>query len=312
MKVILEVTSGPDASRSFVIEAGQEVRVGRRAPAQILLANDRTVSRLHFALSFDGRNCTIRDLSSTHGTTVNGMPVTQAFLADGDLIVAGTTALRVFLGQNLSSGSISLGPKSLWPIELPPTGQTAAETQEHDIAEPTLQDRVTEVLRSQRKPLFAILDSARDPLVHLRIHDCPERKQSLYEGPEAVRLSFVAPYLIELPRKSPFLEQLAHQGWGNSWGVYLTSEKPFEEVRRHLRHFLTVEVPGGKKLLFRYYDPRVLRVYLPTCTPSESAEFFGLIRKYIMEGEKSTDVLEYRNNSAGVQARSKGLKGVAR
>jgi len=55
MKLILKVTSGPDAPRSFVIEAGKEVQVGRMAPAQILLANDPTVSRRHFALVFDGQ-----------------------------------------------------------------------------------------------------------------------------------------------------------------------------------------------------------------------------------------------------------------
>jgi len=310
MKVILEITSGPDAPRSFVIEAGQEVRVGRMAPAQILLANDRTVSRLHFALSFDGRTCRIRDLDSTHGTTINGLPVREALVTDGDLIGAGTTVLRVVLNEDLSTEALPLAPDATPPIELAPTVFESPETQERDVLEPTLHDRVLEVLRSQKEPLFAILDAARDPIVHLRIYECPEQKQSLYEGPEAIRLSFVAPYLIALPKRTPFLEQLVREGWGNSWGVYLTCDRPFEEVRRHLRHFLTVELEGKpEKVLFRFYDPRVLRMFLPTCTPWEASEFFGPIRRYVLEGEDPGVFLEYRNISAGIQSASKQLEG---
>lgn len=37
--------------------------------------------------------------------------------------------------------------------------------------------------------------------------------------------------------------------------------------------------------MFRYYDPRVLRVYLPTCRPDELRTVFGPIRSYLVEGE---------------------------
>ena len=48
-----------------------------------------------------------------------------------------------------------------------------------------------------------------------------------------------------------------------------------EELRRHFRKFLKVEDPKGKSLIFRYYDPRVLRVYLPTCNAMELQTVFG-------------------------------------
>ncbi len=314
MKLILKVTSGPDAPRSFVIEPGTEVQVGRMAPAQVLLANDRTVSRLHFALVFDGENCRIRDLGSTHGTTVNGLPVSEALVTEGDLIMAGTSGLRVvMIGEDFSTEALPLAPDAPPPIELAPTVVAGVETQEHEIFEPTLHDRVLEILRSQKEPLYSILDAARDPMVHLRIHECQEQKQSLYEGPEAARLAFVAPYLISLPKRSPFLEQLVREGWGNSWGVYLTCEKPFEEVRKHLRHFLTVELEGEhKKVLFRYYDPRVLRVFLPTCTPKEVLEFFGPITRYVVEGEEPSVIQEYRSGTSGLESATRSLESLAR
>ncbi|MGA2703392.1 MAG: DUF4123 domain-containing protein [Isosphaeraceae bacterium] len=307
MKLILEVTSGPDAPRSFVIEAGKEVQVGRMAPAQILLANDPTVSRRHFALVFDGQNCRIRDLGSTHGTTVNGLPVSESLVTEGDLIMAGTTGLRVVIGEDFTTEALPLAPDAPPPIELAPTVVAGVVTQEHEIIEPTIHDQVLEILRSQKEPLFAILDAARDPIVHLRIHECPEQKQSLYEGPEAARLAFVAPYLISLPKRSPFLEQLVREGWGNSWGVYMTCDRPFEEVRKHLRHFLTVELEGGKKVLFRFYDPRVLRVFLPTCTSKESAEFHGPISHYLIEADSDDLLLQFAHGGAGLHLEAKSL-----
>jgi len=313
MKLILKVTSGPDAPRSFVIEAGKEVQVGRMAPAQILLANDPTVSRRHFALVFDGQNCRIRDLGSTHGTTVNGLPVSESLVTEGDLIMAGTTGLLVVIGEDFTTEALPPAPDAPPPIELAPTVLAGVETQEHEVLEPTIHDRVLEILRSQKEPLFAILDAARDPIVHLRIYECPEQKQSLYEGPEAARLAFVAPYLISLPKRSPFLERLVREGWGNSWGVYLTCNRPFEEVRKHLRHFLTVELEGKReKVLFRFYDPRVLRVFLPTCTPKEVLEFFGPIKRYVLEGEEPTAILQYRNGTSGLKSETRSLEGAAR
>ena len=36
---------------------------------------------------------------------------------------------------------------------------------------------------------------------------------------------------------------------------------PVDELRRHLRRFLLVKDESGRQLYFRYYDPRVLRLY---------------------------------------------------
>ena len=49
----------------------------------------------------------------------------------------------------------------------------------------------------------------------------------------------------------------------------------------------------GKRLLFRYYDPRVLRVFLPTCTPAELAGFFGPIRGYLLEAGAPETLLRF-------------------
>jgi hypothetical protein len=127
------------------------------------------------------------------------------------------------------------------------------------------------------------VDAARDPAVYPLLLGCKEEHQSLYEGPKGEKLALVAPHLVGLPAGSPFLPALVEQGWGKSWAVFLTSAAPAADVRKHLRRFLLVRTEAGKEMYFRFYDPRVLRVYLPTCTPEELAQFYGPITRYLLE-----------------------------
>jgi hypothetical protein len=66
-----------------------------------------------------------------------------------------------------------------------------------------------------------------------------------------------------------------------------------EKLRRHLRRLLLVKDTGGRRLVFRYYDPRVLRKYLPTCFPAELEEMFGPIERFWMEAEEPSTMLSF-------------------
>ena len=58
-----------------------------------------------------------------------------------------------------------------------------------------------------------------------------------------------------------------------------------------------VHGPDGKRLYFRYYDPRVLRVYLPTCNTEETKFIFGPLAAYFCEGETADTLLTFRPGS---------------
>jgi len=79
------------------------------------------------------------------------------------------------------------------------------------------------------------------------------------------------------------LVQLHAEQWGNSWGCFVWALADFKALRRHFRRFLMVEDERAKRMYFRFYDPRVLRVFLPTCTTAEALEFFGPIKYFVME-----------------------------
>ena len=49
----------------------------------------------------------------------------------------------------------------------------------------------------------------------------------------------------------------------------------------------------GKSLYFRYYDPRVFRVFLPTCDREQLGTMFGPVGRYYVEGEKSDSLVQY-------------------
>jgi len=162
------------------------------------------------------------------------------------------------------------------------------------------EDRLLEILGGRAQPLFALLDAARDYRVHALLAESGHEFQSLYEGAQGKELAEVAPYLVRLPAQSRLLEQLVRDGWGQSWGVYLTSEGSFKGIRKQFRHFLMVKTEDGKELYFRFYDPRVLRVFLPTCGSSEAAEFFGPIRRFWCEHQTPRVLLEFTLTEQGV------------
>ena len=64
--------------------------VGRDATADIQV-DDTGLSRVHFAINWNGTNATIEDLGSTNGTKVGGRKVTSEALAADTAINAGRT-----------------------------------------------------------------------------------------------------------------------------------------------------------------------------------------------------------------------------
>ena len=140
--------------------------------------------------------------------------------------------------------------------------------------------------------IYTILDAARDERIYPGILNSDNEYICLYRGKQASDLADVAPYLVKLERGDAFTNWLLTQGWGRSWGIFLSSDAPFNQLRQHFRTFLMVYDDKGKPLYFRYYDPRVLRVYLPTCNEEELKVLFGPVSRYYAEGPNK-EIIEY-------------------
>jgi hypothetical protein len=116
---------------------------------------------------------------------------------------------------------------------------------------------------------------------------------SLYRGRSEEALAIVAPYLFSYQEGTEFAGWLASKGWGDSWGVFLYSEASMAELHRHFCKFLLVKTEEGQELYFRFYDPRVLRIFLPTCDEEQLREFFGPVRYFMMEDEDPSQAIVF-------------------
>lgn len=65
--------------------------------------------------------------------------------------------------------------------------------------------------------------------------------------------------------------------------------------------------PAQRPLFFRYYDPRVLRIYLPICMPAELDTIFGPVARYLLEDQKSGMLLCYEQDHGELLTRQVAL-----
>ena len=140
---------------------------------------------------------------------------------------------------------------------------------------------------------YAILDTARDARIYpaLSAYRCEYR--CLYKGRLPAVLEKVAPHLVEVDFGSPFARWLIEEGWGMNWGIGFASAARLDPLKNHFRDLVRVKDEKGRALYFRYYDPRVLRVFLPTCTAEELRDVFGKAKVFFVEGEAASQVMAY-------------------
>ncbi len=158
-----------------------------------------------------------------------------------------------------------------------------------------------------RGSLYAIVDAARDPngVYEARLSDV--RTQSLFEGRLGERLENVAPHLVELRRNTAFARWWFEQ-WGRSVGVMAEAGVGFDELRRHFRTILMVRGEGHKRYYFRFYDPRVLPSFLPSCTAPEVEEFYGPISAFYCEGAGGQELLTFKPGGENVVIKTTTVK----
>jgi hypothetical protein len=285
-RVIVAVKWGPLDGRRAVLSPGDVLRVGRGERAGLVVPHDRQMSALHVELSWDGARCRFRDLKSATGTLRNGEAgFPEGELVNGDWLKAGETVLTVHLEGATRA-----------PAEMDDDEDDVDDDEDHDARREREERKaqaaaaevaLPELLSAATAPLYAVLDSARDPRILELLRESVEEHHSLYDGIEGETMAHVAPYLVRLDREGRLLAALVREGWGRRWGIYLTSAQAFSSVRRHLRRYLMVERQDQKeRMYFRFYDPAVLRVFLPATTVLQRAELFAGTNEMMFESER--------------------------
>jgi hypothetical protein len=138
--------------------------------------------------------------------------------------------------------------------------------------------------------VYAVVDGARDlELARTVPEHLGTTVLSLFDEPGATDLADVAPYLVNIHPASSYLDRWGGR-LGSSAGILLLAKSAPLTLRTHLRGNFRVCDEEDTEYFFRFYDPRVLRPFLPTCTRSEARNFFGPIREILVE-DFSPDVV---------------------
>lgn len=143
-------------------------------------------------------------------------------------------------------------------------------------------------LEYHRKPdeiLYAVVDAAKDYPLAIASRDLlGEPMRPLFSNVPYF-MERVGPYVARIPccDRYPEYMKMWVERLGDSAGIFLLSSAWPKTVRSHLRSIFKVYDEEKRMFYFRFYDPRVLRTYLPTCTIKECREFFGPVRMFFAE-----------------------------
>jgi hypothetical protein len=179
---------------------------------------------------------------------------------------------------------------------------TSNTVTKHDID--AIQQQLWQANSSGQVPIvYAILDGARDKEIERIVRLGALKSACLYEGKLTFKMIQAAPYLVRLEKDHPQTLELIRKGWGNSWGIFAITYQGATHIniRHNCRKIARVKGPNGKNLVFRYYDPRVLRTYITQCDINDAEKVFGPISELIVEGEQHNTMHRFKRVKSGVQ-----------
>lgn len=138
-----------------------------------------------------------------------------------------------------------------------------------------------------RTNLFAVLDGVSVPDLPGRLHTSGLPNFCLLTGDLGPDMVHAAPYVVQLTTENDFSDWIFAESFGKHWGIFAQTLTSITEMRRHFRALLTVYSESGQPMLFRFYDPRVLNKFLPTCNGGELATIFGKVNALLAENAGS-------------------------
>jgi Domain of unknown function (DUF4123) len=150
--------------------------------------------------------------------------------------------------------------------------------------------------------LYGVVDAAQDVELALTARLMGHRIHTLFSGDLALSLAHVGPCLVELRDPCAYVGKWT-ESIGMSAGILLETSADLQTLGKHLRTIFVVTDEEAQEYFFRFYDPRVLRAFLPTCTANELREFFGPVTRWIVENDRGTAYEQYRVDGGQLAAR---------
>ena len=162
-------------------------------------------------------------------------------------------------------------------------------------------------LFSRRMLVYSVIDGAAIPEFRMKAFEMRPPNYCLIPGELTPDMEEVAPYVVQLIPGTPFTDWLLSDFLGKNKGIFVHCPQSIKEMRRHFRALFKVYTENGDPLIFRFYDPRVFRRFLPTCNTGELKTFFGNVDTFFVEGENG-DLEKYDINNEQLRRKKVGTK----
>lgn len=152
---------------------------------------------------------------------------------------------------------------------------------------------------------YLLLDGAQIDNVMTQLYqleDSPAFHQ-LYQGTCYEELADLGPLLIRL-RPGGRLEQHFAEHWQAKAGLWLESDACESELVEHLRSLVHVGVSSDTTVLLRFYDPRIMRHWLPDLAADERDRLMGPVSSIRLPAtEAGGEVVEIQRQTPSPAAR---------
>ena len=144
--------------------------------------------------------------------------------------------------------------------------------------------------------LYAIVDAAQDKKLHDLVF-AALFPNCLFLTDTFSPVGRAAPYMVPVAHAERLMNEWRARGRGRNWGLFVRADIPIPRLLQRLRILNLATLPDGSTALFRWWDPRVLRVFLPTCSGEDLAPWFDGVEEWVCEEAGGEEVRVYRREA---------------
>lgn len=132
---------------------------------------------------------------------------------------------------------------------------------------------------------YAVVDSAQRPHFNERLAGFGARYCSLFDGQAESNLKDITPLLVEYAKDGTGSElsgEIERLGVARPAVSLVASHLPLQDLALHFRAFHLIKVPqkGRREMLLRWYDTRILPVWLDLLTTAQRKAFLAGIHQW--------------------------------
>ncbi|MET0357765.1 MAG: DUF4123 domain-containing protein [Cellvibrio sp.] len=124
--------------------------------------------------------------------------------------------------------------------------------------------------------LYMLIDAAHDARIFPALEKSWHTRACLFsEDQVSSAIKSAAPFLVKIKKIDEFMVWCMQEGFNKHWMIFFTSpEIHVSEIKLHFKRFSQAYGPDGKQYFFRYYDPRVLPIFLAAAGGRDRTDFF--------------------------------------